>query len=81
MNHAEWSSEEFEQLLGSPLLTDAELAEQLPMRTAGAVSFVREGVHSWHTGSTDHQMLSQMMKERLMTSSRPIMCARCKTSF
>lgn len=82
MNRApNWSNEEFEQLLRSPLLTDAELAEQLPARREGAVSFVREGIHSWHTSGVDHQMLSQMMRDRLTASSQSIICARCKTTF
>lgn len=77
----DWTKEEFETLLGNPLLTETELAELLPQRTPGAISFVRQGVHSLHTGRPDHQMLSLMMKDRLMGPSGPILCAVCKIMF
>lgn len=77
----DWTREEFETLLSNPLLSDAELAERLPQRTVNAVSFVRQGVHSFHTGRDDHQMLSKMMKDRLMGPSGPILCALCKMMF
>lgn len=77
----DWTKEEFETLLANPLLSETELAELLPQRTPGAISFVRAGVHSLHTGRDDHQMLSRMMKDRLMAPSGPILCALCKTMF
>jgi len=76
-----WSKEEFETLLSNPLLTDAELTELLRQRTADAISWVRQGVHSFHTGRADHQILSRMMKDRLMEPSGPILCALCKVMF
>lgn len=76
-----WSSEEFETLLGNPLLTETELAALLPLRTPDAISWVRQGVHSFHTGRPDHQILSSMMKERLMGPSGPLLCAMCKIMF
>lgn len=77
----DWSAEEFEVLLSNPLLTEAELRQLLPRRTPGAIAFVRQGVHSWHTGRDDHQMLSEIMKQRLMAPSRPLLCALCKEMF
>lgn len=76
----DWSSEEFEVLLNNPLLTDAELAPLLPERSTGAIGVVRAGIHALHTGR-NHSMLSQMMVQRLMAPSKPILCPLCKQMF
>ena len=70
-----WTAQEFDTLLQNPTLSDAGIARILPQRTDGAVSWVRAGIHSYHTGG-DTSMLSRMMLRRLERGPS-LICPRC----
>lgn len=73
-----WTSEEFEQLLQNPQLSDQALADLLPMRSSGAVAAVRSGIHSYHMGrsKTAASLLSKMMRDRL-ANGPTVTCPVC----
>lgn len=71
-----WSKQEFESLLQNNHLSDDQLAQLLSRRTAGAVNWVRSGIHNYHRGG-NVTMLSKLMLERLQESDGQIICPHC----
>ena len=71
---ANWSPEEFEFLLQRPQLTDEELRDQMPTRS-GAITLVRNFIHSFHTGGDVSGLSKSMMIPRLNRGSWT--CPRC----
>ena len=75
----DWTPDEFEVLLGNPGVPAAQLALQLPQRTADAIDVVRQGIHAHHTGG--RLQLSRMMKQRLTLPRSPLTCSECGVTF
>lgn len=71
-----WTEEEFEKILEKVNLDPQELTQILPGRSAEAIKVVQNGIHSFHLGR-DSSMLSEMMKNRLAESIRPVKCPVC----
>jgi len=69
-----WSPEEFEFLLQRPQLTDEELRAQMPTRS-GAITLVRNFIHSLNIGGNVSGLSKSMMVPRLKRGSWT--CPRC----
>jgi len=76
VSNPNWIIEEFSHLLNNPDLSDQAIAEQLPRRSVGAVTIVRNGIHSYHENK-HISMLSKMMVDYLSTH-RGLICPRCE---
>jgi hypothetical protein len=86
MRRPNWTQQEFIFLLNSPELSNKELSNLLSNRTEGAVSVVRNGVHSYHIdkfteNKRDLSMLSKIMKNYLNSKQVTILCPICKEKF
>jgi len=76
----DWGVEEFDTVLNNSNLHSFELAQQLPRRTPDAIEVVRQGIHSFHTGS-NLSLLSEMMLRRLKEKQKQVTCAVCGVRF
>ena len=76
----DWNEDEFRILVTSYGLSDEELRLRLPSRSIGAISVVREGVHTYHTGGNT-TMLSQMMLSYLSRNRSNLTCPKCEATF
>ena len=60
-----WTLEEFQTVLDNPTLTDKELSDRLPNRTAGAVSYCRGGIRRFLAGEPINGYLPRAFVRRL----------------
>ncbi len=72
----DWTEREFDTLLVQHQLSDEDLSELLPGRSAGAVRAVRAGLHAFHRGGHP-ATLSRMMLRRLEARPGACTCATC----
>lgn len=78
----DWSEREFEILLNSYRLSDEDIDYKLPGRSRDAIEVVREGIHSFHSGTAFAKTaLSQMMLRRLEEGRGSLICPKCGTKF
>lgn len=71
-----WTLHESETLLTSDGAYISELAGSLPGRPTDAIEVVKRSIHAYHLGQ-DSSMLSQMIRDRLADSTRPVDCPIC----
>jgi hypothetical protein len=75
-----WTMDEFMVVLASYGQTVEEVAGRLDSRTAGAVSWVRAGVHDFHSG-TDNSILSSEAKSYISGQRGSLQCPQCGQPF
>ncbi len=72
----DWTIDEFKTLLAAGGKAPFKVVDQLPDRSAGAISVVQQGIHAFHLGR-DHSMLSRMVVDHLKSQAGSVLCRVC----
>ena len=78
---ANWTAAEFERLLQAHDRANESLSEVLPGRTPDAIAVVRQGIHRYHAGQSNADILSKLMLSALATKRGTTVCPLCMTRF